>query len=82
MSPSMELIEHPLSPYSQKVRIALDEKGLAYRLSTPPAIGSGQTPEDFRRANPRGDFLLLNDRDETRPVEPGDRVKVVRFASR
>ncbi len=59
MSPSMELIEHPLSPYSQKVRIALDEKGLAYRLSIPTAIGSGQTPEDFRRANPRGEVPVL-----------------------
>jgi len=55
----IELIEHPLSPYSQKVRIALDEKGLAYNLSIPAAIGSGQTPEAFRKANPRGEVPVL-----------------------
>lgn len=55
----LDLLEHPLSPYSQKVRIALDEKGVAYTLRTPDAIGSGNTPEAFRQANPRGEVPVL-----------------------
>jgi glutathione S-transferase/RNA polymerase-associated protein len=55
----IELLEHPLSPYAQKVRIALDEKGVRYALRTPDAIGSGQASEDFRKANPRLEVPVL-----------------------
>jgi|SRR5215217_239424 len=55
----IELLEHPLSPYAQKVKIALAEKGVLFSLATPEAIGSGATPEAFRAANPRGEVPVL-----------------------
>ncbi|HXC57006.1 MAG TPA: glutathione S-transferase family protein [Rhizomicrobium sp.] len=53
--------EHPLSPYAQKVKIALDEKGVAYEAKMPAAIGSGQPDLDFLKANPRGEVPALID---------------------
>ncbi len=53
--------EHPLSPYAQKVKIALDEKGVAYETRMPAAIGSGQPDLEFLRANPRGEVPALID---------------------
>lgn len=55
----LDLLEHPLSPYAQKVKIALAEKGIPVSVRTPEAIGSGNTPEDFRKANPRGEVPVL-----------------------
>lgn len=55
----IELLEHPLSPYAQKVKIALVEKGVAFTVGMPEAIGSGATPEAFRAANPRGEVPVL-----------------------
>ena len=55
----IELLEHPLSPYAQKVKIALAEKGVAFTVATPQAIGSGATPQDFRAASPRGEVPVL-----------------------
>ncbi len=53
--------EHPLSPYAQKVKIALDEKGIAYEAKMPAAIGSGQPDLEFLKANPRGEVPALID---------------------
>ena len=53
--------EHPLSPYAQKVKIALDEKGVAYEAKMPAAIGSGQPDLEFLKANPRGEVPALID---------------------
>ncbi|HXL99853.1 MAG TPA: glutathione S-transferase family protein [Rhizomicrobium sp.] len=53
--------EHPLSPYAQKVKIALDEKGVAYEAKMPVAIGSGQPDRDFLKSNPRGEVPSLID---------------------
>jgi glutathione S-transferase/RNA polymerase-associated protein len=53
--------EHPLSPYAQKVKIALDEKGVAYETKMPAAIGSGQPDQEFLKANPRGEVPALID---------------------
>jgi glutathione S-transferase len=53
--------EHPLSPYAQKVKIALDEKGVAYETKMPSAIGSGQPDREFLQANPRGEVPALID---------------------
>ena len=39
----MLLYEHPLSSYAQKVKIALREKGLAFDVETPQALGSGSS---------------------------------------
>lgn len=55
----IELLEHPLSPYAQKIKIALVEKGVAFTVAMPQAIGSGNTPEAFRAANPRGEVPVL-----------------------
>lgn len=55
----IELLEHPLSPYAQKVKIALAEKAVPFTVRTPDAIGSGATPQDFRAASPRGEVPVL-----------------------
>lgn len=55
----IELLEHPLSPYAQKVKIALAEKGVPFTVRTPEAIGSGATAGDFRAASPRGEVPVL-----------------------
>jgi len=57
--PVIELWEHPLSPYAQKVKMALVEKGVAFSARTPDAMGSGATPADFMAANPRGEVPVL-----------------------
>ena len=54
----IEVVEHPLSPYAQKVKIALDEKGVEYRTSLPEGIGSGTTP-DLTRESFRGEVPVL-----------------------
>lgn len=59
IDPTLEVLEHPLSPYAQKVKIALAEKGLAFTARTPDAMGSGNTPEPFRRDNFRGEVPVL-----------------------
>ena len=62
---SVVVYEHPLSPYAQKVKIALDEKGVAYETKMPVAIGSGQPDHAFLKANPRGEVPALIDGDVT-----------------
>ena len=53
------LYEHPLSPYAQKVKIALVEKGVAFDCRLPDLMG-GQDPE-FAAANPRLEVPALVD---------------------
>lgn len=56
------LYEHPLSPYAQKCKIALREKGVDFEARMPTGIGSGaDTGDDFSRASPRGEVPLLVD---------------------
>ena len=38
----MLLYDHPLSPYAQKCRIALREKGIAFEARLPEDFGSGR----------------------------------------
>ena len=56
---SLVLYEHPLSPYAQKCKIALYEKGVAFELKTPAAIGTGKVDDDFLAASPRGEVPAL-----------------------
>jgi len=56
------LYEHPLSPYAQKCKIALYEKGVAFELRTPDLF-AGATPGDFEAANPRAEVPALVDGD-------------------
>jgi glutathione S-transferase len=46
------LYEHPLSPYVQKVKIALAEKGIAFETRMPDILG-GSDAAEFARINPR-----------------------------
>jgi glutathione S-transferase/RNA polymerase-associated protein len=56
----LTLYEHPLSPYAQKVKIALREKGLAFDARIPSGVGSGETGDlAFAAGNPRGEVPLL-----------------------
>jgi glutathione S-transferase/RNA polymerase-associated protein len=55
------LYDHPLSPYAQKVRIALREKGLAFQLALPGGLGAGGAAGEFAEANPRAEVPVLID---------------------
>jgi glutathione S-transferase len=53
------LLEHPLSSYVQKVKIAPREKGVSQR--NPHELGSGRAGGAFKAANPRIEVPLLID---------------------
>jgi len=55
------LYEHPLSPYAQKVKIALREKGVAFEVALPGGLGAGGAGGDFAKANPRAEVPVLVD---------------------
>jgi RNA polymerase-associated protein len=59
----MILYDHPLSSYAQKVKIALREKGLAFKRTLPDDFGTGRQDTAFAAANPRAEVpvLLLDD---------------------
>ena len=56
---TVTLFEHPLSPYSQKNKIALREKAVAFDAVTPDAFGSGHAAGVFAAANPRAEVPAL-----------------------
>jgi len=53
----LHLYEHPLSPYAQKVKLALYEKGLDFTVSTPDIFGGSD--ERFTRSSPRWEVPSL-----------------------
>lgn len=54
--------EHPLSPYAQKVKIALAEKGIPFTTRLPDAFGSGAVRDPgFIEDNPRHEVPMLVD---------------------
>ena len=55
------LYDHPLSPYAQKVKIALREKGLAFEAPLPGGLGAGGASGDFVEASPRAEVPALVD---------------------
>jgi glutathione S-transferase len=57
------LFDHPLSPYAQKVRIALREKGVPFEAALPGGLGAGGAAGDFVAANPRAEVPALIDGD-------------------
>jgi glutathione S-transferase/RNA polymerase-associated protein len=60
----MILYEHPLSPYAQKVKIALREKNVPCELRLPMGLGSGAGyAAEFTSASPRGEVPALIDGD-------------------
>ena len=60
------LWDHPVSPFSQKVRIALREKNIPFQLSTPKGGGSGNLAlldSNFVTHSPRFEVPVLVDGD-------------------
>lgn len=57
------LYDHPFSPYAQKVKIALHEKGLAFRTELPGGLGAGGAQGAFVEASPRAEVPALVDGD-------------------
>jgi glutathione S-transferase/RNA polymerase-associated protein len=57
------LYDHPLSPYAQKVRIALREKNVPFQLALPGGLGAGGAAGEFAAANPRAEVPTLIDGD-------------------
>src|SRR5215468_3599395 len=53
------LYEHPLSPYAQKVKIALREKNVEFEARMPDLLGGDD--KDFQTANPRREVPALVD---------------------
>ena len=60
---SVIVYDHPLSPYAQKVKIALLEKEVAFEAPLPEAIGIGGAAGDFVTTNPRAEVPALIDGD-------------------
>jgi glutathione S-transferase len=59
----IKLYEHPLSPFAQKVKIAMYEKGVPFEALTPDIFGGG-TPE-FVSSSPRREVPTLIDGETT-----------------
>lgn len=59
----IRLFDHPLSPYAQKVKIALREKGQAFETVLPGGLGAGGAAGEFLAANPRAEVPALVDDD-------------------
>jgi glutathione S-transferase len=59
----IKLFEHPLSPYAQKVKLALIEKGIAFEAVMPDILSGADAA--FRAANPRMEVPALVDGDTT-----------------
>ena len=57
----LRLYDHPFSPYAQKVKIALREKGQAFEPPLPQGIGAGGAAGEFVQANPRAEVPALID---------------------
>jgi len=54
------LYEHPLSPYAQKVKIALGEKGIQFETKLPDILG-GSDRDEFLAVSPRLEVPALLD---------------------
>ncbi len=53
------MYEHPLSPFAQKVKIALGEKGIEFESRLPNLLAG--VDDDFKAASPRGEVPCLVD---------------------
>ena len=56
---TVTLWDHPFSPYAQKVKIALREKGVPFETAVPGGIGAGGAAGEFVAANPRAEVPAL-----------------------
>ena len=57
----LRVYDHPFSPYGQKVKIALREKGLEFEAPMPDGLGAGGAAGEFVEANPRAEVPTLID---------------------
>ncbi|MFL5296479.1 MAG: glutathione S-transferase family protein [Phenylobacterium sp.] len=57
----IKLFETPLSPYAQKIKIALREKGVAFESILPSGLGAGGAQGEFVEASPRAEVPALVD---------------------
>ena len=57
----VNVYEHPLSPYAQKVKIALREKAVAFEVAMPGGLGAVGAGAEFLAANPRAEVPVLVD---------------------
>lgn len=57
----IKLFEHPLSPYAQKVKLALIEKGIPFEVAMPDLLSGGDAA--FKAANPRLEVPAIVDGD-------------------
>ena len=57
------LLEHPVSSYAQKVKIALREKGVPFRAELPADFGTGSGAGRLAGASPRAEVPVLIDGD-------------------
>jgi len=55
------LHDHPHSSYTQKIRIALREKGIPFDSAVPKGVGSGSEVPELAPANPRLQVPALED---------------------
>lgn len=55
----IKLYDHPLSPYAQKVKISLREKGVPFETVLPDGLGAGGAAGEFLAANPRAEVPAL-----------------------
>jgi glutathione S-transferase len=60
----IKLYDHPLSPFAQKVKIAMYEKGIPFEPAIPNFLG-GEAEEDFTAASPRLEVPSVIDGDTT-----------------
>ena len=63
MSSGLTLIDHPVSSFGQKVRIALREKQIPFNFEPLPTVASPQPDPKFAAANPRLEVPVLIDGD-------------------
>src|SRR6187455_517851 len=59
----LTLYEHPLSPYAQKCKIALYEKGVEFEAVLPDLLSARRSSNDLAAANPRQEVPALIDGD-------------------
>ena len=57
----MLLYEHPGSPYAQKIKIALREKGVAFDVEIPDSMATGRTDGAIAYAAPHRTMLFRNE---------------------
>ena len=55
----LTLLDHPVSSYAQKVKIALREKGVPFHAELPADFGTGAADGPLARASPRAEVPVL-----------------------